>query len=128
MDYQIEFCRLCGRHSTDACSSCSRPPFVEQRRGQEQDKVKKQLEAMGVNWTPPPANAPKGVARVQAEIKVPRTQAGGTLDMSITAHNTGTAPIWRLRAYTKSEDSVLDRREFVFGALQPGEKRTWTVP
>jgi carboxyl-terminal processing protease len=131
VDYQIEFCRdlLQQATSTDRRQQLTQAKsFVEQRRGQEQEKVKKQLEAMGVNWAPPPAGAPKGAARVQAEIKVPRTQAGGTLDMSITAHNTGATPIWRLRAYTKSEDSVLDRREFVFGALQPGEKRTWTVP
>jgi carboxyl-terminal processing protease len=65
---------------------------------------------------------------VQAEIRMPRTTAGQTMDVAITAHNAGTSPIWRLRAYTKSDDSVLDRREFVFGQLNPGEKRTWTVP
>src|SRR5207249_4561798 len=42
--------------------------------------------------------------------------------------NTGTTPLARLRAYTKSDNAVLDRREFVFGQLLPGEKRTWTVP
>src|SRR5207245_1346422 len=46
----------------------------------------------------------------------------------VTAHNTGTTPLARLRAYTKSDNAVLDRREFVFGQLLPGEKRTWTVP
>ncbi|HKB75898.1 MAG TPA: peptidase S41, partial [Myxococcales bacterium] len=38
------------------------------------------------------------------------------------------APIYRLRAFTKSDNTILDRREFVFGQLQPHEKRTWTVP
>src|SRR5207253_2745412 len=103
-------------------------PFVEQRRGVELEKARKSLEAMGVNWSAPPATAQKGQAKVQAEIRVPRTQAGGTMDMSITAHNTGASPIWRLRAFTKSDNGVLDRREFVFGQLAPGEKRTWTVP
>src|SRR5205807_4841702 len=103
-------------------------PFVEQRRAQEQEKVRKQLEAMGVNWAPPPPAAQKGQARVQAELRVPRTQAGGTMEMSITAHNTGSSPLYRLRAWTKSDNSTLDRREFVFGQLQPGEKRIWTVP
>jgi carboxyl-terminal processing protease len=131
VDYQIEFCRdlLQTATSTDRRQQLTEAkPFVEQRRSQEQDKVKKQLEAMGVNWAPAPAGAQKGQARVQAEIRVPRTQAGQTMDVAITAHNTGTAPIWRLRAYTKSENGVLDRREFVFGQLNPGEKRTWTVP
>ena len=135
VDYQIEFCRdlLQQATSTDRRQQLTQSKgFVEQRRAQEQEKARKALEAMGVNWAPPPvgaaATAHQGQARVQAEVKVPRTQAGQTMDVSITAHNTGTAPIWRLRAYTKSDDSVLDRREFAFGQLLPGEKRTWTVP
>ncbi|MFN2549377.1 MAG: MXAN_5808 family serine peptidase [Myxococcales bacterium] len=131
VDYQIEFCRdlLAQATSTDRRQQVAQAkPFVEQRRAVEQEKARKALEAMGVNWAPAPANAPKGQAKVQAEIRVPRTVAGGTMDMAITAHNTGATPIYRLRAWTKSDDSVLDRREFVFGQLAPGEKRTWTVP
>ncbi|HUJ26640.1 MAG TPA: MXAN_5808 family serine peptidase [Myxococcales bacterium] len=134
MDYQIEFCRdlLATATSTDRLQQLQQAkPFVEQKRAQEQEKVKKALEAMGVNWSPAPqqqAGVTNRGAKVQAEVRVPRTQAGGTMDVSITAHNTGPVPVYRLRAYTKSDDSVLDRREFVFGALQPGEKRTWTVP
>src|SRR5438874_3492537 len=96
VDYQIEFCRdlLMQATSTDRRQQLTQAkPFVEQRRAGEQEKARKALEAMGVNWSPSPANAPKGQARVQAEIRVPRTQAGGTMEMSITAHNTGTQPI-----------------------------------
>jgi carboxyl-terminal processing protease len=131
VDYQIEFCRdlLLQANSTDRRQQLQQAkPFVEQRRAGEQEKVRKSLEAMGVNWAPLAANAVKGQARVQAEIRVPRTQAGGTMEMAVTAHNTGAIPLSRLRAFTKSDNSVLDRREFVFGQLLPGEKRTWTVP
>ncbi|HEY2030395.1 MAG TPA: MXAN_5808 family serine peptidase, partial [Myxococcales bacterium] len=131
VDYQIEFCRdlLLHATSTDRQQQLTQAkPFVEQRRAAEQDKVKKILEGMGVNWTKAPDGAPKGQAKVQAEIRVPRTQAGGTLDFSVTAHNVGTTPIYRLRAFTKVDNGTLDRREFVFGQLLPGEKRTWTVP
>ena len=112
-------------------------PFVEQRRAQEQEKVRKALEAMGLNWAkapqaaaapPAPAAQQPGQVRVTAELRAPRTQAGDTMDLAVTAHNNGTAPIYRLRAYTKSDNGILDRREFVFGQLQPHEKRTWTVP
>jgi carboxyl-terminal processing protease len=130
VDYQIEFCRdlLLQANSTDRRQQLQQAkPFVEQRRAGEQEKVRKSLEAMGVNWAIP-ANGPKGQARVQAEIRAPRVQAGGTLEMAVTAHNTGSVPLSRLRAYTKSDNNVLDRREFVFGQLQAGEKRTWTVP
>jgi carboxyl-terminal processing protease len=50
------------------------------------------------------------------------------MELALTAHNTGNVPIYRLRAYTKSDNNILDRREFVFGQLNPKEKRTWTVP
>jgi carboxyl-terminal processing protease len=131
VDYQIEFCRdlLLQANSTDRRQQLQQAkPFVEQRRAGEQEKVRKALEAMGVNWSPPGSNGAKGQARVAAEIRVPRTQAGGTMEIAVTAHNTGAVPLSRLRAFTKSDNGVLDRREFVFGQLQPGEKRTWTVP
>src|SRR5437870_4983322 len=132
VDYQIEFCRdlLLHASSTDRRQQLQQAkPFVEQRRAGEQEKVRRALEAMGLNWSAQAANAPKGqAARVQAEIRAPRTQAGGTMEMAVTAHNSGTTTLSRLRAYTKSDNAVLDRREFVFGQLQPGEKRTWIVP
>ena len=133
-DYQIDFCRdlLLSATSTDRRQQLEQAkPFVQARRAVELEKVKKQLEAMGVNWTAPAAPAApatKGQAKLQAEIRVPRTQSGNSMELAITAHNTGAAPLYRLRAWTKSDNTVLDRREFVFGALQPGEKRTWTVP
>ena len=131
VDYQIEFCRdmLVHANATDRRQQLQQAkPFVEQRRAAELERVRKSLEAMGLNWSPLAANAPKGQARVQAEIRAPRTQAGGSMEVAVTAHNTGTTPLARLRAYTKSDNAVLDRREFVFGQLLPGEKRTWTVP
>ncbi len=131
VDYQIEFCRdmLLHANSTDRRQQLQQAkPFVEQRRAAEQEKVRKSLEAMSVNWAALGVSAPRSQAKVQAEVRVPRTQAGGTMEVAVTAHNTGTVPLSRLRAFTKSENGVLDRREFVFGLLQPGEKRTWTVP
>ena len=131
VDYQIEFCRDMLLHATSTDRQqqlVQAKPFVAERRAVEQEKVKKVLEGMGVNWAAAPQTAPKGQAHVQAEVRVPRTQAGGTLEFAITAHNAGTTPIYRLRAYTKVDNGALDRREFVFGQLLPGEKRTWTVP
>ncbi len=143
LDYQIEFCR---DMLAQAATSTNRleqlkqmKPFFEQRRAQEQEKVRKALEAMGLNWAKAPqaaAAAPAGApaaqppapVRVTAELRAPRTQSGDTMELAVTAHNNGTAPIYRLRAFTKSDNTILDRREFVFGQLQPHEKRTWTVP
>ena len=131
VDYQMEFCRdmLLQATSTNRQEQLKQmKPFVAQRRAMEQEKVKKALDAMGVNWAPAPQGASKGKVAVQAEIRAPRTAAGGTMEMAITAHNTGSTPLYRLRAWTKTDNGALDRREFVFGQVLPGEKRTWTVP
>ncbi|HYV64726.1 MAG TPA: MXAN_5808 family serine peptidase, partial [Myxococcales bacterium] len=144
LDYQIEFCRDL---LAQAATSTNRQeqlkqmkPFVEQRRAQEQEKVRKALEAMGLNWAKAPAQqtaapaasqaapAAPAAVKISAELRAPRTQAGDTMELALTAHNNGNAPVYRLRAFTKSDNSILDRREFVFGLLQPHEKRTWTVP
>ncbi|HYZ89350.1 MAG TPA: MXAN_5808 family serine peptidase, partial [Myxococcales bacterium] len=137
LDYQIEFCRDL---LAQAATSTNRQeqlkqmkPFVDQRRAQEQEKVRKTLEAMGLNWSKTPQVASQTPAqpnpvRVTAELRAPRTLAGDTMELAVTAHNNGNVPVYRLRAYTKSDNSILDRREFVFGMIQPHEKRTWSVP
>src|SRR5436309_874683 len=71
VDYQIEFCRdmLVHANATDRRQQLQQAkPFVEQRRGAEQEKVRRALEAMGLNWSAQAANAPKvQAARAQAE-------------------------------------------------------------
>ena len=57
-----------------------------------------------------------------------RVTPGTRCDLEVTAENKGTEPLTRVRAWTESENPLLDRREFLFGALKPGEKRTWKVP
>src|SRR5712671_7928651 len=58
LDYQIEFCRDL---VAQAATSTNRQeqlrqakPFVEQRRAIEQEKVRKMLEGMGLNWSKSP--------------------------------------------------------------------------
>ncbi|MFL5380789.1 MAG: MXAN_5808 family serine peptidase [Myxococcales bacterium] len=135
LDYQIEFCRDLLAQSATSTNRQEQlrqaKPFVEQRRAMEQEKVRKTLEGMGINWGKAPQVADHGAAdkvKMTAELRAPRTQAGDTMELALTAHNTGNVPIYRLRAYTKSDNNILDRREFVFGQINPKEKRTWTVP
>ena len=135
VDYQIDFCRdlLLRATSTNRLEQLQQmKPFVAEKRAAEQEKVKKSLEAMGLSWGAPAAEqlaAAKGLkGKLSGEMKAPRTTAGGTLDLTVTAVNHGAAPLYRLRAVTKCDHPLLDRREFVFGKLEPGEKRTWTVP
>ena len=73
-----------------------------------------------------------GTPRASVSIAPPSGRdfrAGDTVQWTVSVENRGDAPFKRLRAWTVAEkDPLLDRREFVFGTVRPGEKRSWAVP
>jgi carboxyl-terminal processing protease len=102
-------------------------PFIQERMEKEQERINDAIAALGVDWSPGPT--PKA-PQLQAVLKPGterRIQAGEKFDLDLTVDNRGNEPIKRLRAWTESENPLLDRREFIFGALKPGEKRSWKV-
>jgi carboxyl-terminal processing protease len=105
--------------------------LVEERRAAEQSRLQARLAQMGVDWSAGTPSA-SGTARpvvtfTPADGKSVR--AGETVPWTVTVKNEGDAPIQRLRGWTKAENApFLDRREFVFGAVKPGQQRSWTVP
>ena len=104
--------------------------LVSERRADEQSRLQARLAQMGVDWSPGAVatGTPKlAVTFSPADGKVVR--AGETVPWTVTVKNEGDAPIQRLRGWTRVEDApFLDRREFVFGAVKPGQQRSWTVP
>ncbi len=103
--------------------------FLGEREKQEEDKIDKAIERLGVDWTRADPKLAKS-GKLVAEMKpapAQRTAAGDTLTWTVTAANDGAAPFKRLRAWSESENPYLDRREFIFGNVNPGEKKAWTV-
>jgi carboxyl-terminal processing protease len=104
--------------------------LVGERRTDEQARLQARLAQMGVDWTAGAATG--GTARpvvTFAPADGKPVKAGETVPWIVTVKNEGDAPAWRLRGYTKAENApFLDRREFVFGAVKPGQQRSWTVP
>jgi len=101
--------------------------FVDQKRKQEEERINAAIEKVGVDWK---LGEAKGEPKLVAEMTPAPTEntvAGEDLTWTVTAKNTGTAPFQRLRAYSKSENPYFDRREFLFGTVPPGEKKSWTV-
>jgi carboxyl-terminal processing protease len=101
--------------------------FVEQKRREEEQRINTAIAGLGVDWSAGPT--PKSVNldtrfTPAADMKV---RAGEMLEMVLTAENKGAEALKRVRAWTESDNPYLDRREFVFGALAPGEKKTWKV-
>ena len=52
---------------------------------------------------------------------------GETLKVTVKVHNKGTGTLTRLIANTASNYPLLDDREFVFGRVEPGQARSWTM-
>ncbi len=101
--------------------------FVNEKTKQEEERIAGAIAGLGIDWTP--GETPKKVSidsvlKPNVERKI---TAGETVQLELTAENKGNDPIKRLRAWIESENGFLDRREFLFGALKPGEKRAWTV-
>ena len=102
--------------------------FVAQKRHDEEERIAQAIGALGIDWTP--GETPKGV-QLSSTLKPGadrKITPGEAVQLELTVENKGTEPLRRLRAWTESENGLLDHREFLFGLLKPGEKRTWTVP
>ena len=53
--------------------------------------------------------------------------AGEPFNLKVQVENKGKAPLYQLRATTKSDNRLFSERELVFGKLAPGEKKTWST-
>jgi carboxyl-terminal processing protease len=101
--------------------------FIVQKREEEEQRINAAISALGIDWSP--GATPKG-AQLEASFSPSADQpikAGETLELVLTAENKGTEPLKRVRAWTESDNAFIDRREFVFGAIAPGEKKSWKV-
>jgi carboxyl-terminal processing protease len=102
--------------------------FVAERKAEEGKRLEQKFRELGVDWSAgPAAGTPKAVVTVTPSGRDQR--AGETMPWTVTVENRGDGPFRRLHAWTLAEKNpLLDRREFVFGTIRPGEKRSWTVP
>jgi carboxyl-terminal processing protease len=133
-DYRIQFAAELLRRAPNAVT---RPHLLEaarqlvaERSQDEEARLEKRLKELGVDWTAAGATPAAGAPRAVVTVTPTREQkAGDTVNWTVTVENRGDAPFRRLRAWSSSDKNpLLDRREFVFGTVAPGEKRSWSVP
>jgi carboxyl-terminal processing protease len=104
-------------------------PLIERTRQAELQSTIRALAALPqhVDW----ADGPDGGAanlEVSATASRPYVAPGEAYDITVTVTNRGRAPVYRLRATSKSDNPLFDNRELVFGRVDPGQTRAWTVP
>ncbi len=109
--------------------------LVTERAQEEGERLEKRLSDLGIDWSSAAADggeAEGGAPRAVVTVSPPPNRdlhAGDTLNWTVTVENKGDEAYHRLRAWTNCEKNpLLDHREFVFGTIEPGEKRSWTVP
>ncbi|WP_373044646.1 MXAN_5808 family serine peptidase [Vulgatibacter sp.] len=137
-DFQIRFARdfvLSVPSSTRSGQLKAMGDFVAKRAAVEEKRMEKAIVDLGVDWsaaaaTVTPASAVKGGPLEATLTPGPATpiRAGEKVQMQLQVKNTGKAPLAQLRAWTESESNpYLDRREFLIGALAPGQQKSWSV-
>jgi carboxyl-terminal processing protease len=100
---------------------------VQKVSGSEEKKIEEKWRKVGVDWSigDKVSGAPKiSVKITPSHIKV---KSGEKLHVRADVENTGTMPLYRLRAVTKSDNPAFDGKEFIFGKLNPGKERGWDV-
>jgi len=101
--------------------------FVMEKRQAEEKRIADAITGLGIDWTA--GETPKNV-QLSSSLKPTsdkKITAGETIPLELTVENKGSDAVRRLRAWIESDNGFLDRREFLFGQVKPGEKKTWTV-
>jgi carboxyl-terminal processing protease len=100
-------------------------PVIEATTAKEMARIEQELKAVGIDWT---VGKDEGTSEVAIEVKTDRKDneaiAGGPFNVEVTLENKGKAPLYQLRAITKSDNRLFAERELLFGKLMPGEKKT----
>jgi len=103
-------------------------PIIERVQKQENEKVVRDLEKLGVDWS---VGRDEGPSKVRVVAKTSAgsepAQPGEPLSLEVEVTNEGKHTLYQLRATTSSDNGLFDGRELVFGKLAPGETRKWTT-
>ncbi len=103
-------------------------PIIERVQKQETEKVVRDLDKLGIDWS---VGADRGPSKVRVVAKTSSgdkpTRAGDPLSLRVEVTNEGEHPLYQLRATTRSDNPWFEGRELVFGKLAPGQTRSWTT-
>jgi carboxyl-terminal processing protease len=131
-DYEIT---LAQRLLVAAGTTWERGPMLKKIAGElgkvsdrEQSEITAALAKRGIDWSSGPSPAdPKVTLEVVPSVDKGEVKAGEKMTLTAKLTNDGPAPLHRIKAITKSDNGVLDDREFIFGKLAPGETREFSV-
>lgn len=93
---------------------------------EEAAKIQSALKKLGIDWNAAPK--PGQNLKISTSIVKPAiAKAGNELEIKIEAKNVGTEPIYQVYGLSDSPSRYLTGREFIFGKLDPNQKRVFSV-
>ena len=132
-DFQVQFAKTIVTQSTapDRKRMLAESfPAVQRLMADQNEKLVERFGDVGVDWSAGPVEGgEKGTPRASIEASVDSPTGvlpvGEKTPLTLSVTNSGDAPFYRLRAMAESE--LIDGKEFIFGRVDPGETREWTV-
>lgn len=104
--------------------------FVEQQQRTEQERITGSLSVREIDWAPGPKPA-SGRALLRVAVKSDKpgnTIKGGEKGtITVTVTNDGDATAHQVRAITDSDYRYFDERELLFGRIEPGASKDYTI-
>lgn len=131
MDFEIRFARdlLLGAGETwERTEMLGRvQPVLDRISNGELRTIQERLRNRDVDWTAG-ANVVQPVTlTVTSNRPNHEVEAGDPLEVTLSVTNNGDRPLHRVRGVSRSAYTQFDDLEFVFGRVEPGESRRWTV-
>ncbi len=106
-------------------------PVIDEVSAEEDARIDAALGKLGVDWTREPSGAKVTAASAgtlsTTVLAAEPADAGGTLKLTVQVKNTGSAPLYRVRANSEATMGLFSDHEMLFGKLEPGAAREWTV-
>jgi carboxyl-terminal processing protease len=133
-DYQIKFAReylMAIGHRSRAKMLERSNSFIEGRQTAEEKRIVERMKVLNVDWSTGAAQTPG--AKIDVELALTkgatkgRIEAGSEVELVASVTNAGTVPVHRLRGLIESEHPAFKGKEFLFGRLDPGQNRKWSV-
>ncbi|MDA2918625.1 S41 family peptidase [Desulfobacterota bacterium AH_259_B03_O07] len=91
----------------------------------EEVKMGEKWQEMGIDWSSLETASRGAGIKVNVSPANLNFKAGEKLPVTVEVENNGSTPLYRLSAVTKSDNPIFDGKEYIFGKLNPGEKRKW---
>jgi len=106
--------------------------FLTKARASQDEELQNALKKFKIDWqndcsneTPPPDAIKIEYYEDNKPVKFFSFDAGTKAKIKVEVKNEWDKPLCRLYAITQSDNKLLSKRDFVFGKILPGKKKSW---